>query len=234
MAPNMVVSTSTQPIAQNILALKQVWENLHVDSCPHHYNFHMHTVCSDGQLTPLELIKQAVAIGLKGMAITDHHSIRGYQAAQRWLEDTKKQQPSIPLPHLWTGLEVTSNLQGTEVHILCYAFDINHSALKPYLQNHSPQGNEALAANVISAVHQAGGLVVLAHPARYRRPAAELIPAAAGLGIDGVEAYYAYNNPKPWKPSLAETEQVKRLSDIYSLFTTCGTDTHGLNLLQRV
>ncbi len=234
MAFNMAVSTLTQPAAQNFTALKQVWETLGADSCPHDYNFHMHTVCSDGQLTPTALIEQAVAIGLKGMAITDHHSIGGYQTAQRWLEDTQIEQPQTPLPHLWTGVEVTSKLLGIEVHILGYAFNPEHEAVQPYLQGERPRGSDALAKRVIDALHQAGGAVILAHPARYQRPAGELIPAVARLGIDGVEAYYAYGNPKPWKTSLLQTQQVKQLGEKYGLLTTCGTDTHGLNLLQRI
>ena len=230
----MAALTLTEPVAQNTLALKQTWEALQPNSCPYHYNFHMHTVCSDGQLNPTDLMEQVVEIGLKGLAITDHHSVDGYQAAVRWLDNTRIQESEIPLPHLWTGVEVTSDLLGTEVHILGYAFDPEHWAIETYLQGDRPLGSDALAVQVITAIHQAGGLVVLAHPFRYRCPADELISAAADLGIDGVEAYYAYGNPKPWQPSLMQTQQAKRLSEKYGLLATCGTDSHGVNLLQRV
>lgn len=234
MGSNLVVPPLTQSPTKDSLALKQVWESIQPDSCPHHYNFHMHTVCSDGKLAPHTLMAQAFSIGLKGMAITDHHSIGGYQAAQQWLDDLRSQHPYHPLPHLWTGVEVTSSLLNTEVHILGYAFEPEDKGMQPYLQGERPQGHQALAKTVIEAIHQAGGLVVLAHPARYHRPARELIPAAADLGIDGVEAYYAYGNPKPWKASVKESEQVTRLCDAHGLFSTCGTDTHGLNLLHRL
>lgn len=230
----MVVSLSTQLAAQNTQALKQVWETIHSESCPYHYNFHMHTTCSDGQLTPLSLLEQSINIGLKGLAITDHHSIRGYQIAQNQLDERKQDNPAVLLPHLWTGVEVTSTLLDTEVHILGYGFDPQHAAMESYLQGERPQDEMAWAGNVINAIHHAGGLVVLAHPARYQRSADEVIAAAARLNIDGVEAYYAYGNPKPWKASEQETERVKHLSQVYRLFATCGTDTHGVNLLQRI
>lgn len=230
----MIASPPTEPKAQNTQALKQVWETLTAESCPRHYNFHIHTTCSDGQLNPITLIEQAVKIGLKGMAITDHHSVRGYQYAKEWLQQTHLSQPHTPLPHLWTGIEITSDLLGTDVHILGYGFNPEHQAMTPYLQGTSPQGLQAQAKTVIDALHQAGGLVVLAHPARYYRHLKQLIPIVADLGIDGVEAYYAYGNPKPWYPSPKETEQVKQLGDIYGLYTTCGTDTHGSNLLHRI
>lgn len=55
--------------------LKQVLQNIDAQSCPTCFNFHMHTVYSDGKLQPGKLMEQAIAIGLKGLAITDHHSI---------------------------------------------------------------------------------------------------------------------------------------------------------------
>ncbi|NER25672.1 MAG: PHP domain-containing protein [Symploca sp. SIO1C2] len=225
---------SPQVAAQDQLALKQVWENIQPDSCPYSYNFHMHTRCSDGQLQPEALIEQAISIGLKGLAITDHHTVAGYYAAQSFLEQRQQSLPSGSVPHLWTGVEITSHLLVTDVHILGYAFDPMHPSLQPYLHNKPNPFKIPQAAKVITAIQQAGGLAVLAHPARYRRPPEKLIPAAADLGIDGVETYYAYGNPKPWQPSSKRTQKVKQLSATYKLFNTCGTDTHGLNLLWRV
>jgi len=236
MAVNIThASALPQVSAQNQQALRQVWENIQPDSCPTSYNFHMHTVCSDGKLKPQELIEQAVAIGLKGLAITDHHTVRGYQLAQSCVEYLQ-QQSSHPdlLPHLWTGVEITAELLGTEVHILGYAFDPEHPSLQPYLQGKALPRGDAQAAEVIFALQEAGGLAVLAHPARYRRSANELIPVAARLGIDGVETYYAYANPDPWQHSPKQTKQVKQLSATYNLLNTCGTDTHGLSLLKRL
>lgn len=234
MTVNTAQATASYPVAaQNQQALRQVWQTIEPDSCPALYNFHMHTICSDGQLKPEALIEQAITIGLKGFAITDHHTVEGYELAQRWLDNWQEETPSI-LPHLWTGVEITSELLNIEVHILGYAFDPEHSAIKPYLQGKAPKHNAAHAAVVIEALHQAGGLAVLAHPARYRRSAEELIPVAAEFGIDGVEAYYAYNNPEPWKASPSQTERVKQLSTTYNLLNTCGTDTHGLSLLRRL
>ncbi|MBW4634977.1 MAG: PHP domain-containing protein [Iphinoe sp. HA4291-MV1] len=214
--------------------LKQVLQNLDAKSCPTCFNFHMHTVHSDGRLQPSALMEQAIAIGLKGFAITDHHSIDGYQAAQSWLENWRWNNPGAKAPILWSGVEINANLLNIEVHILGYGFEPEHTSMKPYLQRRSTTGEEYQAANVICAIQKAGGLAVLAHPARYRRSHFELIPAAAEVGIDGVETFYAYNNPNPWKPSALQSMQVQQLASNYSLLNTCGTDTHGLNLLQRL
>lgn len=214
--------------------LKQVFQNIDAQSCPRLFNFHMHTVYSDGRLQPSALMEQAIAIGLKGLAITDHHGIIGYQASLAWLEDWKWNNPGATTPYLWSGVEINANLLDIEVHILAYAFTPEHPSMKPYLQRRATTGQEYQASNVIAAIHEAGGLAILAHPARYKRSLFDLIPAASQKGIDGVETFYAYNNPNPWQPSVVESEQVQKLADEYFLFNTCGTDTHGFSLLQRL
>lgn len=230
MVTSLSQTTDSMPSAQDQASLRHVLAAITPESCPFSYNFHMHTVCSDGSLTPDALIEQALTIGLQGLAITDHHSVEGFRQAQQWLAH---QAPSAA-PHLWSGVEITARLRHTEVHILGYAFDPEAPELQLYLQGKAVQGDRAQAAVVIDAIHQAGGIAVLAHPDRYRASAADLIAAAADLGIDGVETYYAYNNPNPWQPSPRQTREVFALGDRYGLLHTCGTDTHGLSLLQRL
>ncbi len=231
----MVVKIPTvQALAQDSLRLEQVWQTVHSNSCPHKYNFHLHTTASDGRLTPLEIVDQALELGLQGLAITDHHSVNGYRQAQEYLNDIQEQNPGRDLFSLWTGTEITSNLQGVTVHILAYAFDPQHIAITPYLQSIAPLGTEANAETVIDSIHQAGGLAILAHPFRYRRPASELIPLVAYLGIDGIEAYYSYSKTNPRKASPHQTEECLELAFKYNLHTSCGTDTHGTDILLRL
>ncbi|MEG4022729.1 PHP domain-containing protein [Microcoleus sp. S13C4] len=239
MAVNFAPSpaSSLKPEAQNISALKQVFQTIDADSCPGSYNFHMHTVHSDGRLQPEKLMEQAIAGGLKGLAITDHHSTEGYVKAQIWLDNWKLNHPdkNSEAPSLWTGAEINAELLNNEVHILGYAFNPQHPSLKPYLQGKSTEGTYCYsAARVVEAIHEAGGLAVLAHPCRYRSSADKLIPEAASFGIDGVETYYAYSNPNPWKPSPKQTALVKNLAETYGLLGSCGTDSHGLSLLVRI
>ena len=225
---------SVKKLAQDSQRLQKVWQTVHSNSCPHTYNFHLHTTASDGRLTPLEIVDQALEFGLQGLAITDHHSVNGYRQAQAYLNEIQEQNPQRDLFSLWTGTEITSNLQGVTIHILAYAFDPQHSAIAPYLQSIAPLGKEANAETVIDSIHQAGGLAILAHPFRYRRPATELIPLMAYLGVDGIEAYYSYTKTNPWKASSHQTEECLELAFKYNLYTSCGTDTHGTNILLRL
>lgn len=227
---------SDSPAAQDIVALHNVFKAITEASCPHSFNFHIHTVCSDGRLQPEQVVQQAIALGLKGLAITDHHSINGYRKAQQWLTAWQQSTAAAEAraPHLWIGAEINADLLDSEVHILAYAFDPTQAEIQPYLQGQTTVGELYRAERVIAAIHAAEGLAILAHPARYKRSPAELIPAAAQLGIDGLETYYAYSNPSPWRPSPQQTQDVRALGSEYGLLNTCGTDTHGLSLLQRL
>ncbi len=230
----MVATYPIKPKAQDTTYLRSVWETINYISCPYSFNFHMHTTASDGKLKPSSLVQQAIAIGLQGFAITDHHSVNGYREAEQYLAQLSEKDSTGHIPHLWTGVEITSRLLDVEVHILGYGFDPEHPSISSYLEGDKPEGERAAAKRVIKSIKEAGGLVVLAHPERYRRSSNQLIPAVADLGIDGLETYYAYNNPKIWQPSPRRTKKVQEFAEKYGLYSTCGTDTHGLNLLQRI
>lgn len=213
--------------------LRKIFASVDAMSCPHRLNFHLHTVHSDGKMQAEDVIQQAIALRLSDLAITDHHAIAGYFIAKNYLERFAKH-TSESLPTLWSGIEVNASLIFTEVHILGYGFDPTHEAMLPYLQGKTTAGLDYQAISVIKAMHLAGGLAVLAHPARYRRSPEELIPAAAALGIDGVETYYGYDNSDPWKPSPKQTEEIRHLADMYGLMHTCGTDSHGFKISKRL
>ena len=79
-------------------------------------DLHLHTLASDGRLTPTELIQLVVKQGLKTVSITDHDSTEGlaeaYEAAKEF-------------PHLRIipGIEMSADLPGNEVHVLGYFLD---------------------------------------------------------------------------------------------------------------
>lgn len=236
---------SVRAPARGALELRGIFGTVDEGSCPKIYNFHMHTVHSDGQLPADTLVEQAIHLGLREFAITDHHTVNGYRHAKRYLEDWQWRHPapilnghrhrcSTALPRLWTGVEITALLAEVEVHILGYAFDPDHGAMQPYLNGNSPRGKEQLAEQVIRAIKAAGGLAVLAHPGRYRRMAEDLVPEAVDRGIDGIETYYAYDNPEEWRPCPKKTPSMKRLAEEFGIFSTCGTDTHGKALTRRL
>ncbi|WP_353292627.1 PHP domain-containing protein [Synechococcus sp. M16CYN] len=201
------------------------------DSCPSKLNFHCHTVYSDGSLDPLMLIQQASSLGLTHLAVTDHHSSHAHAQMLAWLD--KRRTTGFCVPTLWSGMEISALLKGCLVHILALGFELNHRALSPYNCGAAAVGQPLRAEAVVSAIHQAGGLAVLAHPARYRLGYKVLIEEAARLGFDGGEAWYDYNMLPTWQPSSLICEAIDSQLSKLGLLRTCGTDSHGTDLCGR-
>ena len=196
--------------------------------CPRRLNFHCHTLCSDGSLAPELLAEEALALGLEHLAVTDHHASRAHGAvAERFAAATAEGRPA---PTLWRGVEISCLLEGCLVHVLGLDFDPHDPALMPYRQGQAPVGPELKAEEVVKRLHGAGGLALLAHPARYRKPFALLIDAAAALGFDGAEAYYDYAMAPRWQPTPLVCEAIANQLDQLGLLRSCGTDSHGLEL----
>ncbi|MBU8933019.1 MAG: PHP domain-containing protein [candidate division Zixibacteria bacterium] len=70
----------------------------------------------------------------------------------------------------------------------------------------------------ISLVHEAGGVVVLAHPAIEET--FQHLEMLVGLGLDGIEVYHPSHKPK-------QVDQFKHLAERFRLIITGGSDSHG-------
>lgn len=76
-------------------------------------DLHLHTTCSDGNLSPIELVNKAVAVGLNVISITDHDSTEG-------LDETIAESGKLPLLSIIPGIELSTDIPGNEVHMLGY------------------------------------------------------------------------------------------------------------------
>lgn len=94
--------------------------------CFHEADLHCHTTASDGLLTPYELIKAASEIGLKAVGITDHDTVSG------WSESIKAGKKFGV--EILKGIELNTEWQGTEVHILGYEPDQKSRKFQDKLQ----------------------------------------------------------------------------------------------------
>jgi predicted metal-dependent phosphoesterase TrpH len=199
--------------------------------CPTRLNFHCHTIHSDGSLRPEQLAEQAIAIGLEHLAVTDHHAIEGSNRVAAALTEARSR--GVAVPTLWRGVEISCLLEGCLVHVLALGFAEQHPSLHPYLQGSSVVGKALRAEAVLTAIREADGLALLAHPARYRLPYTTLIAAAAELGFDGAETWYDYAMLTRWEPTPLVCEAIASNLARRGLLQSCGTDTHGLALHGR-
>jgi predicted metal-dependent phosphoesterase TrpH len=95
---------------------------------------HCHSTCSDGLLSPADLIAYAKEKGLQGLSITDHDTLMAYPDAFAY---AKKQGIQL-IP----GAEFSTQLKGTSVHILAYSFDFTDKGLSDLALRHQKRRRE--------------------------------------------------------------------------------------------
>jgi PAS domain S-box-containing protein len=84
-------------------------------------NFHCHTIFSDGEQTPEILAGNLATAGVRYASLTDHDSIEGLLRFQ----DALKKRGIAFLP----GVELTTQYNGHETHLLGYGFDQEYPEL---------------------------------------------------------------------------------------------------------
>jgi predicted metal-dependent phosphoesterase TrpH len=81
---------------------------------PDYIDLHIHSDHSDGLQSPREIIDRGLDLGLKAVAITDHDTLSGYEAAVACL-------PGKDI-ELATGVELSASKADDDLHILGYLF----------------------------------------------------------------------------------------------------------------
>ncbi|MES1928242.1 protein trpH [Salinisphaera dokdonensis CL-ES53] len=84
-------------------------------------DLHAHSTCSDGRLTPAELVARAAEAGVKTFALTDHDTIDGLAEA-RTAADTHGMR-------FINGVELSVTWQRRTLHVVGLAFDSQDSQL---------------------------------------------------------------------------------------------------------
>lgn len=113
------------------------------------YDLHVHSNASDGTSTPQELIDEAASIGLAGIAITDHDTTDGLQIAKDYLQTIAIALDFVP------GIEMNTELNGKEVHILGYYIDYSNERLNARLLEIREQ-RQLRAVNMVKKLNDLG------------------------------------------------------------------------------
>ncbi|NPV52881.1 MAG: PHP domain-containing protein [Firmicutes bacterium] len=244
-------------------------------------DLHIHTTASDGRLSPSEVVEEACRVGLTAMAVADHDTVAGVEEA---VFTASRQCGLRVIP----ALELSTDIEASEVHILGYFVDIKnprllgklaelrraridrakkmleklkragidipfedvaslgkdgfvgrgqiframinagyinpaapHHAFEYYLGKHGVAYEEHYGLtpyDAVDTVLNAGGIPVIAHPARTASDG--FIGKLVEHGLMGIEAYYPGYTPDiiQYYLDLART---------YNLVVTGGSDFHG-------
>lgn len=89
-------------------------------------DLHLHTLASDGRLSPTELVRLAASQGLKTIAVTDHDTTDGLAEA---VEAAKR----FPGLRIIPGIELSADVPGDEVHVLGYFINPEDAELQAEL-----------------------------------------------------------------------------------------------------
>lgn len=187
-------------------------------------NLHIHSNFSDGETTPQRLVEQAKEKGLKYIAISDHNTLNAYLQT-----DILKEEMLIP------AIEFDCWFGTVFLHMLGYGIDVHNKDLQALCAK-TKRGTEAdwvrifsfkHPKTIINAIHNAGGIAILAHPACcFTLSLNRLVKKLTKLGMDGIETYYPY----PRHRGIIKFHTVKtveKLAEKYHLIKTGGTDEHG-------
>lgn len=187
-------------------------------------DLHLHSTFSDGGAGASELINQAKEKGLKHIAISDHNTLNAYLQT-----DILKEEILIP------AIEFDCWFGSVFLHMLGYGIDVNNKELQSLCAK-TKRGTQSdwvriFSINhpkkVIKAIHNAGGIAVLAHPACcFTLNLDGLVKKLVKLGMDGMEVYYPYNRHRRIV-KFHTIKNVEKIADKYGLIKTGGSDEHG-------
>jgi len=90
-------------------------------------DLHMHTTFSDGISSPAELLSAVSAAGLAAFSVTDHDTLDGLREVMRLRTESH--------PKLISGVELSVNHNGSDVHMLGYGFDVDNNSLNDTLRD---------------------------------------------------------------------------------------------------
>lgn len=186
----------------------------------HKVNLHIHTTCSDGKADANDIVKQAIQNGYTKIAICDHNTIDAHKIITNEI--------------LITGAEFDIWCGYVFIHLLAYNIDINNEELLSFCAKTKKETELDIIRifakrdikRLIQAIHNAGGIAVLAHPACcWALSLDKFVKKLITFGLDGIEVYYPYKRHRGIiKFHRAET--VEKIANKYNLIKTGGTDLH--------
>lgn len=128
-------------------------------------DLHVHSVFSDGTLTPTQLVDHAMEMGVSAFALTDHDSTDGIEEAVNYADSLRRkatpkmapgdgvvgskkvlqdgeenpksalQGEACKVPEVIPGIELSTDRAGTEVHVVGLFIDQNNPEFRGYLKS---------------------------------------------------------------------------------------------------
>lgn len=188
-------------------------------------DLHCHSSFSDGVWDPETIARKAAEAGVRYAALTDHCTLDGLDRFEAACD-----RHGVGCIN---GVELPVLHGKKEIHLLCYGFDRTNSsflrvvtAVREAVSPNSPTYSMFEIKRIpelIRAVHQAGGIVLLAHPLLSEPHFAKLetlVTELAQAGLDGIEVYHPTADSEP-------QALLRELAAQKGFVISAGTDHHG-------
>lgn len=105
-------------------------------------DLHVHSTRSDGTFSPTELVDYAIEKNLKAFALTDHDTVDGLEEAISYAENlrqkylaTGQSELASAVPEIIPGIELSSEHEGRDIHIVGLFIDYKNPAFCDYLKH---------------------------------------------------------------------------------------------------
>jgi predicted metal-dependent phosphoesterase TrpH len=106
-------------------------------------DLHTHSHCSDGTLTPRELVAAAILRQVQMLALTDHDTVAGCDDARA---ACAAETAGTAAPLFIPGIELTCDWRGREIHVVGLDIDTQHAAIRTRVAQVRQLRRERLAA----------------------------------------------------------------------------------------
>ncbi|MCK5758077.1 MAG: cache domain-containing protein [Clostridiales bacterium] len=189
-------------------------------------DMHCHSLFSDGSLSPEQIARELSNSGVEFASLTDHNTIAGGTLFQQALA-------KYGIGFV-SGIEITTEHKNQIIHLLAYGFDAQNYDLITLLNEKITNSDAAAltmpqtfrnASQIIELIHNAGGLVILAHPFQTEPDIKKILiltDELQKLGLDGIEAFYGPN-------SRDKQKELLEIAANLNLLVSAGTDFHEPN-----
>lgn len=172
-------------------------------------DLHVHTVFSgDASIAPEELVERGLALGLDGIAVTEHDS---YAAS----EVTAELAAGSGL-RIFRGIEISSDLG----HLLVFGLEDDH-----WQTLRDPRTGVVPAQLLVQYVMELGGIAIPAHPFKSTSPSLGQ-HATSLVGISVIEGFNG-------QCFTDENRQACELANAYGFKVTGGSGAHYLGEVGR-
>ncbi|MFN3712910.1 MAG: PHP domain-containing protein [Alcanivoracaceae bacterium] len=157
------------------------------------FDFHCHSLASDGALTPTEVVARAAAHGVELLALTDHDTLAGQLEARQAAEEAGLT--------LVPGIEVSVAWDNRELHVVGLGFDPQHPAMTALVSSQQ-QARTRRAERIGARIDKAAGLansydktVALSSQRAPGRPWFAKLLVAQGRARDEQHAFNRFLKP---------------------------------------